>query len=91
MNAPQIVCKHTKISNILFQNDPAGTACNENSCFDEYEREAAVIVEAVLDAGFYADIASIVKEVLSNSFAPLEVVLSETMLKQISEVFISED
>jgi hypothetical protein len=33
----------SQISNILFQNDPMGTCCKENDCFDEYDNIAHAI------------------------------------------------
>ena len=53
------------LNEVLFDLDPAGTACKENDAFDEYESIAAIIIERVREHSEPIDVA------IRNSFNDL--------------------
>ena len=55
----------TTISRILFETDPMNTCCQENDCFDEYDRTACEIAERIEQG---KSLESALTEVISELF-----------------------
>lgn len=72
------------ISEILYNNDPANTACVENEAFDEYDRVSETVYEMLsieMMSTHYA-----VRNALYESFGPLDNMDTEAIDRSINEI-----
>jgi hypothetical protein len=75
-----------QLSRLLYEQDPMGTCCRENECFDEYDLIAASVVELV-DQGltYEASLKGVLTESFSRDLADkVDYAVLETNLRQTS-------